>query len=257
MANWDPELYLKFRDERTQPSVDLIARIELEDPRSIIDLGCGPGNSTVLLARRWPWADLTGLDNSPQMIERARVEFPNFKWLLADAGSFMPERRWDLVFSNAAIQWIDHHEKLLPQLFALVNSGGALAVQVPANNDSPLHQSLLAAAAREPWRAHVASCARLLTYLPARFYFDLLSPLARRLDVWETVYYHALPSHQALIEWYRGTGMRPFVERLGNDNERALFEAEVLKGCLAQYPLSTNGKVLYPFKRLFFVAYQQ
>jgi len=255
--DWDPELYLKFANERTQPAIDLVARIGLAAPGSIIDVGCGPGNSTQLLARRWPDAQITGLDSSEKMIARAREDFPQLNWVVADATKFAAGRQWDLVFSSAALQWMGDHEALLPRLFGWVNPAGALAVQLPVNKDSPLHQSVLAVAEEVRWRSRTAACAGLLTYAAATFYYDLLAREAVRLDSWETTYYHVLSSHQGLIEWYRGTGMRPFLERLQTDADRREFEAEVMEKCRGDYPVRQDGKVLYPFKRLFFIAYRR
>jgi len=255
MTQWNPASYLKFQDERTQPSHDLAARVSLGSPQSIVDIGCGPGNSTRVLRERWPGARITGLDSSPQMIAKAREDYPAEEWVLADAATWRSDERYDVVFSNAALQWIPGHETLVPRLFALLNPGGALAVQVPANNDSPVYLAVNEVARRQPWREAIRGCAELLTYQQAGFYYDLLSALSPRVALWQTTYYHVLNSHQGLIDWYASTGMRPYLERLPDEEQKRAFQEQVLQACRERYPVQADGRILFPFKRLFFVAY--
>ncbi len=254
MTDWNPQQYLKFRNERTQPSIDLVARIIINDPETIIDIGCGPGNSTQILHGRWPNADIVGLDNSHKMIEKAREDYPGQKWMVGDAGSLNTNQMYDIVFSNATLQWIPNHDVLMPRLFSAVKQNGVLAVQVPANNESPLHKELLSVAKSHKWGGYTSGCETLLTYHNVDYYYDLLISLTKNLDIWETTYYHVLESHQALLEWYSSTGMKPFLERLPDDAARAEFEKQILIQCKSFYPIQTNGKILYPFKRLFFTA---
>ena len=256
MSQWNPDQYLQFRNERTRPSRDLVSRIELENPRSILDIGCGPGNSTEILGRRWPAAAVTGLDSSPEMIRKARQDYPEATWEVGDLTSIAPERRWDLVCSSATLQWVPDHQIVIPRLFGLVNPAGALAIQVPANNESPLHRAFQEVAARPRWRERTFQASRLLNYKPAPYYYDLLAPLASNLDLWETTYNHVIGSHAALIDWYRSTAMRPCLSQLSSDAERGEFEQEVLEACRAGFEMRPDGRVLYPFKRLFFIAYK-
>lgn len=263
MPDWNPDLYLKFANQRTQPSIDLVARINLENPRSIIDIGCGPGNSTQALHRRWPGARTLGLDNSADMIKKAKEDFRGLEWITADASTFTFNAKYDIVFSNAAIQWIPKHELLLPRLFEIVNQDGALAVQLPANEKSPLHQALLRVASSLKWSGFTSGAEDLITYHPVEYYYDILLDISRSFDIWETVYYHVLNSHVELVDWYKGSGMRPFLERIPDKtsdspgrNLRNEFEDEVLAECVKTYPVQKDGKVLYPFKRIFFVAYK-
>lgn len=151
MPNWNPDQYLKFADEWTQPFVDLAARIDVRNPKSIIDVGCGSGNSTQVLRQRWPNAKISGHDSSVEMIKKAKEDFPDDEWLIGDATDFNFDGKFDIVFSNAAIQWMPDHGSLLPRLLENVNHGGALAVQVPANNGSPLHQALLTVSSSWKW----------------------------------------------------------------------------------------------------------
>jgi len=256
MPTWNPNQYLKFKNERTQPSLDLISRISLENPTTILDLGCGPGNSTAALRRRWPDAKVTGLDNSPEMIAAALKDFPEGEWILGDIATFQPAAQSDLIFANAALQWVEHHETLVPRLFSFVKFGGALAVQVPANGDSPLAKAVSAVAASPAWRGLTVGCERLLNYRSPEYYFDILQTRGSHFDIWQTTYYHVLASQQGLIEWYRGTGMKPFLDRLPDDTARAVFEAEVLNQIAPFYSAQADGRVLFPFKRNFFTIYK-
>jgi trans-aconitate 2-methyltransferase len=256
VADWNPIQYLKFANERTQPSLDLAGRIATDDVSSILDVGCGPGNSTQVLRTRWPDARITGLDNSKEMIAEAEKTYPDGNWVVGDASQLSPPPTYDVVFSNAVLQWVPDHRALIPRLLSLVNKGGILAVQVPANSESPLHHAVWSASRQPRWNSLLAPCRRLIHYHSADFYYDLLRPTVAKLDLWETVYFHALPGHRELIEWYKGSGMRPFLEKLADDGARATFEAEVLERCKSSYPLRKDGRILFPFKRLFFIAHR-
>jgi trans-aconitate 2-methyltransferase len=254
MADWNPQLYLRYKAERTQPSRDLVARIKLENPESIIDLGCGPGNSTQILVERWPHADIIGLDKSLGMIEKAMEDYPNQKWILGDAANMEENRKYDLVFSNATLQWIPNHHLLMPKLFKHVNPNGVMAVQLPANQNSPLHQLLIATSRRRKWSDYTEGVDKLLTYNSAGFYYDVFSEFAQNIAVWETVYHHIYNSHQDLIEFYRSTAMKPILERLPNDSAKNEFEKELLSEYQKIYPVQRDGKILGSMKRLFIVA---
>ena len=257
MDQWNPDLYLKYADERTQPAYDLISRVNIANPVSIIDIGCGPGNSTRALRERWPDAQILGLDSSQEMIEKARRAYPEGRWLLADAARWKPDVQYSLVFSNAVLQWLPDHESLIERLFDAVQSQGALAVQVPAFSDAPLHQALLRVSRRANWREPMASCDELLMWHDASFYYDQLSALTQRFYIWQTTYYHVMAGHQDLIDWYAGTGMKSYLDRLANDDLRLLFQREVLEECRRDYPEQRDGKILFPFQRLFFLAYRE
>ena len=254
MPPWNPEAYLKFADERTRPAADLAARILKASPGSILDVGCGPGNSTRVLRERWPGAEITGLDNSPEMIAQARASHPGGAWVLGDAAAYDPGRRFDVVFSNAALQWLPDQEQVLPRLLALAEEDGCLAVQVPAEG-SGFRAALRAVAGRPRWRPALAGAEDALSFHEAAFYYDQLAPRAARVDLWETTYFHVLASHEALLEWYAQTGMRPYLDRLG-EADRAAFQAEVLAACRGDYPAAADGKVLMPFRRVLFVAWK-
>lgn len=256
MPVWDADQYLKFQRERTQPAIDLAARVRLEAPQRIVDVGCGPGNSTAVLAKRWPNTELSGLDSSAEMLETARESQPGVHWFQADISSWEPETKYDLLFSNAVLQWVPNHESIFPRLMSFLDPGGALAVQLPMHYDSPLHYLVKEVSELPEWSEQTAEARQALGSESRSFYYDLLAPLSAELEIWETEYIHVMESVGAILEWFRGTGLRPYLEALPDDRERARFETELLERYTAAYPLQANGKVLFPFRRLFIVAYQ-
>lgn len=260
MSGWNPNQYLKFADERTQPCRDLAARIMLPGARRVIDLGCGPGNSTAVLRARWPDAEFTGLDSSAEMIERARREHPAQDWIAGDISAWAASlgEHFDVVFSNAALQWVDDHGALYPRLFSRVAPGGALAVQIPANIDALPHRLMRETAALPHWRNRFpAGAVHEWHHHEMDFYYDTLAPVAARLDLWATEYLHILPDAEAIVEWYRGTGLRPFLEILTSDAERKRFTDDYLASLQPHYPPRAAGGVLFPFRRIFLIAYQR
>jgi trans-aconitate 2-methyltransferase len=250
MPSWSPTQYLKFSEERTRPCRDLAARIDLPPRARIIDLGCGPGNSTEVLAERWPDAELSGLDSSPDMIAKATAAHPEWRWIAGDIAQWAASpgtEAYDLVFSNAALQWVSDHATIFPRLLAHTRT---LAVQVPANWHGPAHQTMREVAKRYPLDGRVREW---YTHDDA-FYYDALSPHATQLDIWATEYVHLVDSAEAIVEWYKGTGMRPFLEALPTDADRARFTVDYLDAIRSVYPPRPDGKVLFPFRRLFLIA---
>lgn len=256
MPTWDADLYLRFANERTQPAIDLLARIGLAEPRRVIDLGCGPGNSTALLRGRWPAAEITGLDSSPQMIAAAAKDHPDGHWVLGDIATWTADPPYDLVFSNATLQWLPDHGTLYPRLLAQVAPGGAFAAQIPVFYAMPVQRALLDVAADPAWRDRLEPATRALVAETPGFYYDALRPVAGRLDLWETEYNHVLASADAIVEWISGTRLRPYLEALADDAERGDFLARLRAGVAALYPPQRDGRVLFPFRRLFVVAYR-
>jgi trans-aconitate 2-methyltransferase len=253
---WQPESYLKFEYERTIPSHDLAGHIDLTNPKSIIDIGCGPGNSTKVLMSRWPTTEMTGLDNSEDMIAKAKATHQKVRWILADAAKWTTAEKYDIVFSNATLQWIPNHRVLVKQLFDMVRDNGVLAVQVPANNESPLHKSLIAVSERPEWKESMVGCKNQIVYHDETFYYSILSLLTTRLEIWITTYLHIMGNHQGLIEWYSSTGMKTYLAQLKTDEEKERFKNQVLELCKSQYPVQNNRNIIFPFKRLFFVAWK-
>jgi trans-aconitate 2-methyltransferase len=257
MSDWDPESYLRFANERTQPSIDLVSRIRLDSPNEIVDIGCGPGNSTQALRRRWPASDILGLDYSEAMIAKARLDYPDGRWMIADAAKFDSKEKYDLVFSNATLQWIRRHEELLPRLAGGVRRGGALAAQIPMFKEMQINAAIETVAGRSEWRPYAARCAESFTYRDAGFYYGILSGLMGKVDMWITSYIHVLDSHEALIDFCRSTALKPYFECLPSDEARERFEDELLAEIRKRYSLQGDGKLLFPFDRLFFVGYKE
>jgi trans-aconitate 2-methyltransferase len=255
MAAWDDAQYLKFGDERTRAARELLARVPLAQAERIVDLGCGPGNSTALLRERWPGARLTGVDSSQEMLARARQDHrdvrPEIEWICADAASYAPATPPDLLFANAVFHWVPDHPKLFPSLIERLAPGGVLAVQMPHSFDEPSHRLM-----RET-RAAVApdrpAAGAAIPVGDASFYYDLLAPRARAVDIWRTTYQHVMPDAHGIVEWVKGTGLRPYLDDL-DAATRERFLATYLHAIDAAYPPRADGKRLFPFPRLFIVA---
>lgn len=223
MSDWNSSQYLKFERERTQPSIDLIARIGLNAPLKILDVGCGPGNSTAALKQRFPDAFVLGIDSSPEMIRAAKAHYTDMEFALCDAASELPQldRDFDVVFSNACIQWVPNHEKLLSDLATLLRPGGILAVQTPMNYKEPIHLIIEELVESGQWKDRIPVKRIFHNLLPGQYY-DLLTSLFSEFSIWKTTYYHSLRSHDDIIEWYKGTGLRPYIGAL-SETDGALF----------------------------------
>jgi trans-aconitate 2-methyltransferase len=252
--DWNPELYLKFEKERTQPSIDLVSRINFDRPGKIIDIGCGPGNSTQILVQRWPDALVTGVDNSAAMIERAKKDFPNQNWKLLDAGKDEIDGKFDILYSNAAIQWIPNHAELLLKFYSALNDHGLIAIQIPMFWDMPLGKAIIKISEDRRWEATLKGVTELFTIHAYSYYYDQLSQWFDSIEMWETNYIHIMDSHFAILEMIRSTGLKPYLERLENENDKKEFEALVLREIIKDYPQQINERVLFPFDRLFFIA---
>jgi trans-aconitate 2-methyltransferase len=257
MPAWDAALYLRFSDERTRPAADLLARVPLEAPSHVVDLGCGPGNSTELLRRRWPRATVIGVDSSAEMLSAAKAAFPGERWVRADAAHWTADPPADVVFANASLQWVRDHARLLPRLLAQTAPGGVLAVQLPSVAASPLYQQIRRVADAAEWRRKMASASRAITVESPSFYYDVLRPHAHRLEIWETEYCHVLPDAGAILDWVRATGLKPYLEALETDEERARFQDKLLAGLRDAYPPRIDSRILFPFNRLFIVAQRE
>ena len=251
---WNSEQYLRFERERTQPAVDLARRVPVEGVARVLDVGCGPGNSSAVLARRFPGAHILGIDSSPAMIESAKAAHPDIEFALCDAARELPTLPggFDLVFSNACLQWVPDHKTLLRNLFGLLRPGGTLAVQIPMNQREPIHKIIGELVTSDAWKEAFPH-PRIFYTLPQDWYFDQLAKLASSFTLWETTYYHVLPSHEAILDWYRGTGLRPYLAVL-SDARKKDFEHDVLTRVTAQYPLQENAQIIFRFPRFFFTA---
>jgi len=257
-TNWNPEQYLKFGDHRLRPAFDLIARIPVAAPNVVYDLGCGAGNVTRILSDRWPSASVIGVDHSKQMLEKARLESDRIRWVQEDVADWIPEQSPDLVFSNATLHWLPDHDILIPRLAAFIRPGGCLAIQMPLSFDLPSHQLMREVLASGNSGAAFGSqvLRDRLSHRPvanAACYHDILSRCSQQVDVWETEYLHILEGDDPVLEWVKGTGLRPVLNELqGDECERFL---DIYRSRLNEaYPKRPDGHTLYPFRRLFVVA---
>ena len=258
MAEWDPELYLAFEKGRTQPSIDLAARIDVQAPARVVDVGCGPGNSTAVLARRWPDAQIVGVDSSAAMLDKARATYPDWTWVQADATAGLADLgTFDVVFSNAVIQWMPDQDALLRGLFALLRPGGVLAVQVPNTDRMPIRTALVELLSRPRWSTRFDGVTSTYHH-EAPHYYDVLASLTGSspgaVEIWVTDYLHVMPSHDALVQWYSGSALRPYLDRMTDDAEQAAFLAEYHDLLVPAYPPQHDGTILFPFHRIFFTA---
>lgn len=253
MADWNSEQYLKFKAERTQPSADLVNTVKIENPKNIIDIGCGPGNSTRVLKNKFPHANVIGADFSPNMIEKAKKENPDMEFMIFDAANDFDKlnAEFDVVFSNACIQWVPNHKKLLSDMMRILKPGGILAVQVPVTVEQDMHRVTSNVLNLPQWKKLAG--ARIVHTLKDCEYFDILSAISSDFKIWKTIYYHRLPSHQSVLEWYRSTGLKPYFDKLDAE-ESMLFEKDVLAEIEKQFPVQQNGEIIFRFPRLFFTA---
>tara|TARA_B100001142_G_C14309295_1_gene646009 strand:- start:215 stop:982 length:768 start_codon:yes stop_codon:yes gene_type:complete len=249
--NWDPSQYLKFESQRIRPAIDLLARIKLECPKIVYDLGCGPGNSTRLLADRWRKARITGIDNSSEMLLQAAQDLQGPTWEEADLQVWSPNKQADLLYSNAALHWLDDHDRLIPKLVNYLNPMGVLAVQMPGNYSSPSHSLILEAVM--PWIDKVGQKIRANPVEELSFYYDILSPIASNIDIWETVYIHELKGKNAVAEWLKGSSLKPLLDSLNKEDAENFFNTYSLLTQKA-YPQRIDGTTLFPFRRVFVVA---
>jgi trans-aconitate 2-methyltransferase len=253
-VSWSPQQYLKFAGPRLRPALDLLGRIELVSPARIYDLGCGTGHVTEMLAERWPQARIVGVDASAEML--ARAPSGNVVWERADLARWRPPEPADLLFSNAALHWLDDHATLFPRLLSELAPGGVLAVQMPRNHGAPSHTAMVEAANAGPWAYVVVPALRAEPVQPPAFYYDLLAGQAQALELWETEYLHVLEpldrdSHP-VVEWTRGTALQPLLQAAGP--YAAGFLAAYTERIRQAYPPSRDGRVLFPFRRQFLVA---
>ncbi|MEH6544795.1 MAG: methyltransferase domain-containing protein [Sneathiella sp.] len=250
---WNPEQYTLFSDHRLRPALDLLAQVPINPPSVVYDLGCGTGNVTSIISQHWNDAVVVGIDSSEEMLEKARSDHPSIEWKHGDISNFNPTSKGNLIFSNAALHWLDDHEKLFPMLLSNLRPGGVLAVQMPNNFNAPSHQNIYELAQTPKWIDMLGGLVRPAPVHNINWYFDLLSPLAKRINIWETTYFQVLEGRNAVLEWTRGTALRPFLQAL-DENSVEAFETEYAERLLEAYPQRRDGSTLYPFSRLFIVV---
>lgn len=252
--SWSAQQYSKFENERNRPIIDLLAHIPATSVKTTVDIGCGPGNSTELLRAHFPGAIVSGMDSSTDMITAARKRMPDVAFEVADISTWQGEGHYDVILANAALQWVPDHKTLFPSLIHRLSPGGSLAVQMPDNFEEPAQQLMRSVAAEGPWAAKLVDASKRVAREGAAWYYDHLRSQVSSLDIWRTVYYHPLAGGAAaIVEWFKGTGLRPFLDAL-TDDEQTAFLAKYSVAIAKAYPVYDDGTVLLPFPRLFIIA---
>ncbi len=250
---WDPQRYLNFVGPRLRPALDLLSRVDLEAPKSVVDLGCGPGNVTPYLCQRWPKAQVFGVDRSPEMLTSARASMPDQHWIEADAATWQPTTPADLIYSNAALHWLPDHDQLFPRLLSLLAPGGVLAVQMPRNFSRPTHQLVYEAAQQSGVYTYIKHLFRPPPTHPPEVYYEALADHCAALDIWETNYIQVLSGDNPVAEWTAGSWLRPFTNAL-DEPDRSRFVTCYRNLIRQAYPARNNGHTLLPYLRLFLIA---
>ena len=251
---WNAQDYLKFEDERTRPARDLLARVPIEAAERVIDLGCGPANSTELLVERFGLGAVSGLDSDDDMLEKARARLPFTAFLKADLSTWRPDAPVDLLFANAVFQWVPDHLDVLADLMQTLATGGVVAVQMPDNLGEPSHRAMEETGSDGPWAQAFADGRVRRRPLPSpATYLERLQPLSSTVEVWHTVYYHPMANAQAIVDWVEGTGLRPYLAAI-EPGLRDAFRRAYLTRIDAAYPPMAEGRRLLAFPRLFLMA---
>jgi len=253
---WNPGKYLEFKNERTQPSIDLVERIDLKDPKTIIDIGCGPGNSTQILVNKYPNSYIVGLDSSINMIEKAQSDYPNQNWIHGYAEKLNDDKKYSLVFSNAALQWINNHEILIPNLWKIVDENGAFAAQIPSFARMPINTVINNIIKKTQWNKKLIKRSWEEELNDLNSYYELLSKYTNKIFLWETHYFHIMQSMKGIVDFIDSTALKPYMEQLSTEKDRNIFEDEILDECYKYYKVQSNGNVLFPFIRMFMIAYK-
>lgn len=250
---WSPSQYLLFAGHRLRPGLELLARIPDIDPGVVFDLGCGPGNLTSEISKRWPSARIVGVDSSRDMIDRASTDHPDIEFEQADIETWTPEHEVDLIFSNATLHWLDHHGRLFPRLFDFLRPGGVLAVQMPNNWSAPTHMVPRDVLADVRWTEEQQHLLPIDRVDAPGEYRRWLIDAAESIDIWQTIYYQELTGADPVWEWTTGSLLRPVLAALEGE-DRAAFAEAVKAGYREAYPPDHTGTVLLPFRRLFLIA---
>ena len=254
--DWSASQYLKFESERSRPARDLLAQVSLDKPRRIVDLGCGPGNSTEILRQRYPTAELSGMDSSPDMLEKARATLPDVQFHQADLTSYEPTETVDLFYSNAVFQWLSTAQRIptIKRLLQTQQPGSVFAFQIPDNFTEPSHAAMRETADEGPWAETLRKLQPSLGQMPSpQEFYDALKPICADVNLWHTFYYHVLDDHEAVVEWVKGTGLRPFIDPLPVEQREEFLKVYLAK-LRGAYPTSVDGKVILRYPRLFMVA---
>ena len=254
LDTWSATQYSKFEQERNRPIRDLIAQIKLNTVNRVVDIGCGPGNSTELLASSFPDAKLFGIDSSADMIAAAKIRLPNVSFSIADISSWNDEEPYDIILANASLQWVPDHQTVFPALINKLSPGGVLAVQMPDNFEEPAHQFMRYIANKGPWKDKLANSSKQIARETAVWYYEHLQHKVSSLDIWRTTYFHPMPGGaKDIVEWFKGTGLRPFLDPLDLE-ERNEFITAYTEDISKAYLINSDGSILLPYPRLFILA---
>ncbi len=259
--SWNAKTYSQFLDLRTRPARDLLAAIpNLFQPKTVYDLGCGPGNSTILLKNRWPHAHVVGLDSSSDMLIAAKAAYPDITFVQGDIADFAPTEKIDCLFANASLQWLDEHETLIPKLLKFINTNGVFGIQMPNNFHAPTHQITISILqnhmAWQPLLKNLRYGILAKPFYNLPWYYDLLTKAgAKDIQLWETEYFQAMSDYQAIFDWVKGTGLRPVLSAMDEKNQ-IQFASTYLKAVAKAYPIQENHKILLPFRRIFILGYR-
>jgi trans-aconitate 2-methyltransferase len=259
--SWNAKTYSQFLDSRTRPARDLLAAIpDSFQPNTIYDLGCGPGNSTILLKKRWPDANVVGLDSSLAMLEEAKKTYPDIHFINGDIATFSPSEKMDCLFANASLQWLDTHEILIPKLLQLINPGGVFGIQMPNNFHSPSHQVTIRILQNhvtwQPFLKNLRYGVLTKPFYNLLWYYDLLiNTGAKSLQLWETEYFQEMLDYQEIFDWVKGTGLRPVLSAMDTKDQTKFADAYI-NAISKEYPLQKNKKILLPFRRVFMIGYR-
>ncbi|MEK9673267.1 MAG: methyltransferase domain-containing protein [Rhodospirillaceae bacterium] len=254
VPTWNPGQYLKFAGQRLRPALDLLNQIDAEDPQSVFDLGCGPGNVTPFLQGRWPGAQITGIDTSDEMLAKAKAEHPTMNWVKGDGKTWAPDAPADVIYSNAALHWIDGHAELFPRLLACLKPGGTLAIQMPHNHKAPSHMGMREVVMSGAWQGRLEPIIRTEPVADPEVYYDILAPHAAHLNIWETTYAQVMEGNNPAAEFTKGSALKPFLDALTDADENREFFETYSARMQAAYPKRADGKTLFHFQRLFIVA---
>ena len=255
-SDWSPAQYLKFENQRTIPVEDLLAKVPLASPKRVIDLGCGPGNSTAVLKEEFPDAEIIGMDSSEDMLDKARKTLPDISFVQSDLKTYESSEPADLLFSNAVFHWLPHDDRIpiMQRLLETQDRGGVLALQVPDNTNEPSHRLMRKTAKDGPWKATLEKDWPGLRSFPKPIeLYNQLKPLCSKVDIWRTTYFHILKDHEAIVEWVKGTGLRPFLDPLPSE-QQAEFLQKYLERLKEAYAPLEDGRVMLGYPRLFVVA---
>lgn len=256
IMTWNPDQYLHFSDHRLRPAIDLLNAIPPISAKHVVDLGCGTGSVLPALRNRWPNAELSAVDQSVEMLTAAKETFSDAIFSQADIADWRPEGKVDVIFSNAALNWLDHHDSLLRRLAGFLSEHGVLAVQMPRNHDRPSHTCVAEIVDTEPYASKLKPLIKPAPVHAPSYYMDCLSELRNegaRIDVWETDYQQIMQGDNPVVEWTKGTYLRPFLDALDGE-DRANFEAHYREKIKSAYPRLADGSTIFAFRRLFIVV---